>query len=79
MARKVTAVTPLIRSLQQWRIENGRDPNTGRRVRVNGHDHPLDAKILCVMALRSAENATAREDLRPQFAALREHIESMDL
>lgn len=68
----VAAVTPLLKRFEQWRIENGRDPRTGRRVRPG---RPLqrcdvDPRYLIVMALRMAAQQTGRDDLRPMYLEL---------
>ena len=85
---EVTAVVPLFRRLEQWRIENGRDPRTGRRVNpgrqvkrpVRKSEPPMqrcdvDPKQLVLMALRTAAQHTTRNDLRPMYLELARVLE----
>ena len=68
----VTASTPLFKRFEQWRIDHGRDPRTGRPVR---RGRPLeicdiDPKRLVVVALKMAAQHTSRDDLRPLYLEL---------
>lgn len=66
-----SAVTPLFRRIEEWRLANGRDPKTGRRGKQPGRQRrEPDRGQLVVVALRMAAQFTTRDDLRPLYIEL---------
>jgi hypothetical protein len=73
----VTAVTPLLKRFEQWRIDHGRDPRSGLAKRGRPLKRcDVDPKTLIVMALKMAAQQTSRDDLKPLYLELAELFEA---
>ena len=66
------AITELLKRLEKWRRENGRDPITGsKRIKRSRYD---DISLM-IIALKSASNY-GRTDLRPHYERLCGELET---